>query len=78
MNEQDRMNQALALRSVLFDIANSFGGDKTGHVAIDLHSACNYILYAYQDLNKYLGHPNPETLPDVKELADKIKSAIVP
>jgi len=42
----ERMKRALEIRKELFTIANSFGGNETGTIAIYLHEACNYILRA--------------------------------
>lgn len=43
-----RIERAMELRKELFDLANSFAGDETGHVAVLLHGACNHILWAKQ------------------------------
>lgn len=44
------MNRAMVLRDFLFEIANSYAGDKTGDVAVMLHEACNWILRAKNKL----------------------------
>jgi hypothetical protein len=31
-------------RDVLFELANSYAGDKYGHIAVRLHQACNALL----------------------------------
>lgn len=46
-----RMARALQIKSELFDIANSFAGEKTGLVAMCLHQACNRIVQAEEELN---------------------------
>lgn len=48
--EQTGIERALEIREELFDIANSYAGDRTGHVAMMLHQACNHILYAEDEL----------------------------
>ena len=47
------IERALELRKELFGIANSFGGDETGMIAVTLHWGCNKILEA-ADLHKIL------------------------
>lgn len=45
--EKERaMRESMTLRLKLFDLANTFGGDETGDIAIMLHEACNLILRA--------------------------------
>lgn len=40
-----------SLRSELFDLANSYSGDVTGHnVAVPLHEACNCLLDAFHGM----------------------------
>ena len=39
-----------AIHSELFDIANSYAGDKTGNVAVALHVAASLINIAKQEL----------------------------
>lgn len=46
-----RMARAMELREELFDLANSFAGDVTGEVAVQLHTACNYIVWAENTLD---------------------------
>ena len=46
--KQKNMKRAQELYSELFDIANSFAGDETGSIAVNLHEACNSILRAYE------------------------------
>lgn len=46
------IDRAMQLRLELFDIANSYAGDKTGHAAVMLHEACNFILRAEQALKE--------------------------
>jgi hypothetical protein len=41
----------MELREELFDLANSFAGDVTGEVAVQLHTACNYIVWAENTLD---------------------------
>jgi hypothetical protein len=36
-----RLARIKEIRDELFDMANSFAGDKTGTVAVELHSVCN-------------------------------------
>ena len=45
------IERAMELREELFKIANSFGGDTTGVVAVILHGACNSIVKAGRLLN---------------------------
>ena len=47
------MNEAMQIRSRLFDIANSFGGNETGNIAVILHQACNRILDAKEYFTCY-------------------------
>ncbi len=43
---QDRLKRALELSSEISEIANSFGGEKYGDVAVKLHRANNQVLYS--------------------------------
>jgi hypothetical protein len=56
---QKNMTRALELRKEIFDLANSFGGDETGHVAVMLHESANCISRASVRFNS--GPPNPST-----------------
>ena len=38
------------IRSELFDMANSYGGDEHGNVAVVIHGLCNRIL----DITEYI------------------------
>ena len=55
-NEQqlELMREAMSLRDRLFDIANLFAGDETGHIAVTLHASCNSILWAKDSLDHYI------------------------
>lgn len=46
------IERALELRKELFNIANSYSGDKTGLVAVTLHWGCNKILEASELLEE--------------------------
>jgi len=50
--EADKLHD---LRGDLFDLANSYAGDKTGNVAVFLHTACNEIRNAIDCLER--GNP---------------------
>jgi len=52
--EQERIDRAMELRDELFDLANSFAGDKTGTAAVLLHESCNGILRAKKWLDRTL------------------------
>lgn len=43
-----RLERINEIRDELFDMANSFAGDKTGAVAVELHGACNKMGRAVQ------------------------------
>lgn len=45
------MEEAMKIRERLFTLANSFAGDETGHIACQLHEACNDILRAKKMLD---------------------------
>lgn len=44
------IEKAMEMRNCLFNIANAFSGDETGHIAIILHEACNLIMRAKKEL----------------------------
>ena len=54
--EQKRKNmkRAMEIRAELFDLANSFAGERTGIIAVQLHGACNEILRAKRDADDIL------------------------
>jgi hypothetical protein len=55
MQKACNMATALELRNRLFDLANSFAGDETGHIACLLHESCNCILQASMSWNRIKG-----------------------
>ena len=54
VQKQSMIEEAMALRTRLFDIANAFDGEETGHIASELHQACNHIGWANQSFSTYL------------------------
>ena len=47
-----RLERINEIRDELFDMANSFAGDKTGAVAVELHGACNKMGRAVQMIER--------------------------
>ena len=43
---KERIDRAMEIRDELFQLANSFAGDETGHVAMELHQSVNCISRA--------------------------------
>lgn len=52
-----KIERMMEIHKELFDIANSYAGDKTGVVAVKLHEACNSILEANDILKANDGKP---------------------
>ena len=52
MCTKTRKEKIKKMRMDLFNIANSFAGDETGHVAVTLHQACNEMLYAIRMMDE--------------------------
>ena len=63
MDTKSRPERLEAIRDELFEIANSYAGDKTGNVAVELHSASHRITNAMRMLT------------DGITLDDKVKQA---
>lgn len=59
MDAATRMMRVMEIHTELFDLANSFGGNETSHVASVLHEACNYIIRANKRFEA--GGPTVET-----------------
>ena len=55
MDTEDKKKRVEELHKELFELANSFAGEDTGHVAVFLHHAANHVLYAKRALE---GHPD--------------------
>ena len=47
----NRIERLEAIRHELFHLANSYAGDETGHVAVQLHESVNYINRAVRGLD---------------------------
>jgi hypothetical protein len=63
LSDDEKIEIAMKMREQLFEIANSFGGERTGVVAMQLHTACNYIHRAKERL-EYCPSPNNVFDPD--------------
>lgn len=50
MKEEDKVEILLVIREILFNMANSYAGNETGHIAVMLHESCNWILRATEQL----------------------------
>jgi len=50
MKKEDKIEILLVIREMLFNMANSYAGEETGHIAIMLHESCNWILRAVEQL----------------------------
>lgn len=47
----ERTERLKAIKSELFDLANSYAGEETGRIAVQLHESVNYINRALRGLN---------------------------
>ena len=52
MLKEDKIEILLVIREMLFNMANSYAGDETSHIAVMLHESCNWILRATNRLEQ--------------------------
>jgi hypothetical protein len=52
MSEEEKIEVLLVIREMLFNMANSYAGEETGHIAVMLHESCNWILRATHSLEQ--------------------------
>ena len=76
-----RVRRLKRIRNLLFDTANSYGGDKTGVVAARLHDASNKVSYCLRMLEEGINDADKLSLMQDwlrdKPMSDAVKEELV-